>query len=105
MGMEHNVEFGPTGCPTWSSVANLLKECGYPVDMRMIDGELSFPDEVPPDGWRELRVGTPGGVIAVRRVDTGLSVVTWENADAAMRGAWNALTWAFAQASNGCVMH
>src|SRR3712207_8342677 len=27
----------------------------------------SFPDEVPPEGWRELRVGTPQGMVTLRR--------------------------------------
>jgi hypothetical protein len=105
MGMEHVVDFGPTGCPQWSNVADLLAECGFHVDMRMIDGELAFPEDPPPEAWRELRIGTPGGMITIRRTGNAVSVVTWENADDAMRGAWQALTWALAHAGNGRIKH
>jgi hypothetical protein len=105
MGMEHVIDFGAGGCPPWAKVADLLAAYSYPVDIRMIDGELSFPNETPPEAWRELRIGTKGGMIAVRRTGSALAVVTWENADDAMRGAWHALTWAFAEAGNGRIMH
>jgi hypothetical protein len=72
--------------------------------MRMIDGELSFPDETPPEAWRELRVGTPQGMVTVRREADGLAFVTWGNADPAMIQAWNAITWAFAAAGKGRVL-
>jgi hypothetical protein len=67
----------------------------------MIDGELSFPDEQPPEGWRELRLGTPLGMATVRREKDQLIFVTWGNADASLLQAWNALTWAFAEAGDG----
>jgi hypothetical protein len=102
--MEQQVEFGTAGCPAWASVATLLAKSNYPVQIRMIDGELAFPDEAPPDAWRELRLGTPAGMITVRRSAGGAQLVTWGNADAAMRQAWNALTWAFAQCSEGQVV-
>jgi hypothetical protein len=72
--------------------------------MRMIDGELSFPDETPPEDWSELRVGTPQGMVTVRREPGELVFVTWGNADAAMIEAWNALTWAYAEAGGGEVV-
>src|SRR6185295_2308534 len=97
MGMQHTVEFESATIPAWSTVAALLTEIGMRVDVRMIDGELTFPDEQPSDLWTELRIGAPGGMITVRRVGMAVSVITWENADAAMRRAWNALAWAFAQ--------
>lgn len=105
MGMEHIVDFGPRSCPQWTGVADLLAECGFHVDVRMIDGELTFPEEPPPDSWDQLHIGTPGGMITVRRTGNAVAVVTWENADDAMHGAWHALAWAFAQAGGGRVMH
>jgi hypothetical protein len=104
MGMEQKVVFGPTGCPSWSGVDELLKRHGYPVQMRMIDGQLAFPDETPGDAWQELRLGTSGGMITVRRQEMAVLLVTWGNADEAMRQAWNLLTWAFAEASRGQVV-
>jgi hypothetical protein len=105
MGMEQKVAFGASGCPSWSAVEELLKRHSYPVQMRMIDGQLAFPDETAPDAWQELRLGTPAGMITVRRQGDAVLLVTWGNADQAMRLAWNALTWAFAEASQGQVAH
>jgi hypothetical protein len=105
MGMEQKVVFGPNGCPPWSGVEELLKRHGYPVQMRMIDGQLAFPDETPPETWQELRLGTSGGMITVHRQDIAVLLVTWGNADEAMRQAWNMLTWAFAEASQGQVVN
>jgi hypothetical protein len=103
MGMDQTVSFVGRPAPTWAVVAALLRQRGFPVQMRMIDGQLAFPDEVPPEGWQELRVGTPQGMVTVRRQAGALAFVTWGNADAAMRQAWNALAWAFAQAGGGQV--
>ena len=69
----------------------------------MIDGQLAFPDEEPPEGWAELRVGTPQGMVTIRREPSSVRLVTWGNADAAMIQAWNALAWAFAEARSGQV--
>jgi hypothetical protein len=104
MGMEQKVEFGSLSCPPWTEVAVLLARANYPLTMRMIDGQLALPDEVPPDGWSELRVGTRGGMITIRRLPAAVELVTWGNADTAMREAWNALTWAFAACSSGSVL-
>jgi hypothetical protein len=101
--MEQRVEFGSSGCPVWAGVAELLSRSSFPVEMRMIDSQLAFPDEMPPDDWRELRVGTPAGMITIRRQPQGVDLVTWGNADAALVQAWNALTWAFAMCSGGNV--
>jgi hypothetical protein len=102
--MEQKVSFGAKGCPPWPTLDALLKQHHYPVQMRMIDGQLAFPDETPPDSWQELRLGTPGGMITVRRQGNEVLLVTWGNADEAMRRAWNALTWAFAEAGQGQIV-
>jgi hypothetical protein len=102
MGMDQTILFaGPL--PSWPAVSELLTRSGFPVQLRMIDGELSFPDEVPSDAWRELRLGTPLGMVTVRRAADRVTLVTWGNADAGARQAWNALTWAFAAAGAGQV--
>jgi hypothetical protein len=100
MGMDQAVT-GSQAIPTWLAVQELLAGRGYPVQMRMIDGQLAFPDETPPETWRELRIGTPQGMVTVRREGQRLVFVTWGNADAAMRQAWNAVTWAFAECGGG----
>jgi hypothetical protein len=104
MGMEQTVAFEPGTVPPWAAVRDLLAARGFPVQMRMIDGQLAFPDEVPPDGWQELRVGTAHGMVTLRRDGDRMQTVTWGNADAAMMRAWNALTWAIAAAGTGRVL-
>ena len=104
MGMELRVELGEGGRRLWPTVAALLGDRGFPVQPRMIDGELAFPDETPPEDWRELRVGTPGGMITLRREAGAVVLVSWGNADLNLRQAWHALAWACAEASGGRVV-
>jgi hypothetical protein len=102
MGMDLRVTFsGPE--PAWEAVHRLLAENDIAVQMRMIDGQLSFPDEAPPEEWRELRVGTPAGMITLRREASSITCVIWGNADPSLRQVWNALAWALAEVGNGCV--
>jgi hypothetical protein len=91
MGLDQKVVFAPDKTPTWDQLKTLLAPRNFAIDLRMIDGELSFPDETPPDTWRELRVGTPGGMITLRREADGITLVVWGNADEKMRDAWNTL--------------
>ena len=101
MGIDRTVSFAARPVPPWSAVAGLLARRGFPAEMRMIDGELAFPDESPPEDWKELRVGTPQGMVTVRKGEGRLTFVTWGNADDPLRRAWNALAWAFAEAGGG----
>jgi hypothetical protein len=103
MGMEQTITFPAGGSPSWPAVRDLLASRGFPVQIRMIDGELAFPDEEPQENWHELRLGIPQGMVTVRRERDRVVLVVWENADARLLQAWNALTWAFAQAGNGDV--
>ena len=104
MGMEQTVTFAPGRAPTWEALRELLAARGFPVQLRMIDGELAFPDEVPPAEWRELRLGTPQGMITLRRQPDRITTVTWGNAEPALRQAWNAITWACAEVASGQVL-
>lgn len=101
MGMQHVVDFGDQSPPTWTSVRDLLSSHGINVQMRMIDGSLAFPDELPTETWQELRIGTAGGMLTMRRAANTITIVTWGNADEAMTMAWNGLAWAFAEAGRG----
>jgi hypothetical protein len=104
MGMDRKVTIPPDASPTWGRLADFLAERQFPVKTMMIDGELSLPDERPPDGWRELRVGTPLGMVTLRRVVDGVRLVTWGNAEGPLRQAWNALTWALAEVFGGVIL-
>jgi hypothetical protein len=101
--MEQTVSFAARAIPNWVAVRELLAGKGFPVQMRMIDGELAFPDEEVSEPWRELRVGTPQGMVTLRRDADRVVCVTWGNADPGLREAWNALAWAFAAAGGGHV--
>ena len=104
MGMDQKVCFPPEKTPTWKQLADLMAQRGLPLQMRMIDGELAFPDEAPPDSWRELRVGTSAGMITLRCEADGITLVIWGNADEPMRQAWNELARALADLSGGTII-
>src|SRR4051794_21357857 len=103
MGMEQHVEF-PSGVPGWQEIADFLKGRGFPVLLRMIDGQLAFPDEEPPPEWKELRIGTDQGMVSVRREGNRLTFVTWGNADPLLLQAWNGLVWACAHLGSGQIV-
>jgi hypothetical protein len=70
------------------------KQC--PLQMRMIDGQLAFPDETPPENWRELRVAVSAGMISLRREADGVTLVIWGNADKNLVRARDSLASALA---------
>jgi hypothetical protein len=84
-------------------LADFLAARQFPVKLMMIDGELSLPDEQPPDSWRELRVGTALGMVTLRREADSVRLVTWGNAEGSLRQAWNTLTWALAELFGGVI--
>ena len=104
MGMDLRVDFEGKEPPTWPAVVVAMQARGWAVAMRMIDNELSFPDETPPESWRELRVGADGAMVTIRRAATGVALVAWGNADAAQRRLWHRLAWAFATAGAGVIV-
>src|SRR2546423_10979165 len=104
MGMEQHVEFPTAPPPGWQEIGDFLKGRGWGVQLRMIDGQLAFPDEEPPAGWKELRVGTDQGMVTVRRDGNRLTFVTWGNADQLLFQAWNGLVWACAHVGNGQII-
>jgi hypothetical protein len=103
MGMDQKVTFDSAAPFTWPVLRDRLTGCGMELQMRMIDGELAFPDEEPPDGWRELRLGTPAGMVTLRREPDGVRLVIWGNADPLLRQVWNSVTLAVAAVSKGRV--
>ena len=101
MGMDQKVLFPPEKTPTWTQLSHLLASRNIPIELRMIDGELAFPDETPPDTWRELRIGTPAGMITLRREPDGITLVIWGNADEKLLRDWNTLAAALRELA-GC---
>jgi hypothetical protein len=100
MGMERIVTLaGPA--PTWLTIQRELTTIGLPVSIRMIDGLPAFPDEVPEDGWKELRVSTPGGMITLKQQLGQMAITVWGNADEQLQREWEQLAQACAAAANG----
>ncbi|MGA9465494.1 MAG: hypothetical protein WBV28_22080, partial [Terracidiphilus sp.] len=62
MGLTQIVQFPTSHAPSWPAVRDLLAAHKFPLQMRMIDGELAFPDEEPGENWRELRLATQEGL-------------------------------------------
>ncbi|MFO0880340.1 MAG: hypothetical protein U0840_23595 [Gemmataceae bacterium] len=96
MGMETRVPLAG-GIPPWPRV---LEEAGSPpLEMRMIDGELSFPDEMPPETWHELRVARAGIMLTIRRAENAVLLVGWGTGDPAQVALTEALVAAFQRAA------
>lgn len=76
MGMEVEITGADLG---WSRIRGALDRFHPPGILRMVDGQLSFPDEVPGDDWKEIRVGLPAGMVTLRRGAQSLKLVTWGN--------------------------
>ncbi len=103
MGIEQRVTCGDA--PPWPAVRAALAERGVSPAMRMIDGQLAFPDEEPPAEWRELRVAAGGDMVTLRREAGAVVLVTWGNADDATRRSRNALAYALARVCGGTIEH
>jgi len=99
--MDQKIVFAADRMPPWPLIAQELADRGCAIQMRMIDGELALPDDTPSAGWRELRVGTRPGMITLRRDPDGIAVVTWGNADEALREAWQTIAGALAHLTGG----
>lgn len=103
MGMQRTVRFDSGGVPSWDAVRSQLGRLGLAVAVKMIDGLPAFPDEVPEAGWKELRVGTPNGMVTLRADSGSMTCVVWGNAGDALHADWDALCWACAAAGAGRV--
>ena len=104
MGMEHRVQI-PSGTPvSWSAIRQVLSEVGEKPVLRMIDAELAFPDELPPEEWTELRIALSGGMVTLRRHSESVACITWGNADEALTDSWNKTCWAVATATQGAIV-
>ena len=100
MGLELTNSF-PNAVPSWHDVQELLARRGFPVQVRMIDGQLAFPDEIPLEPRSELRVSSTAGMVTLRREQDRVLVVTWGNIEPPLLRMRNALAWAFAEIGIG----
>ncbi|HJZ89253.1 MAG TPA: hypothetical protein VKE40_00170 [Gemmataceae bacterium] len=100
MGMERVVTFSGAG-PSWAAVRHRLSAAGVAVQMRMIDNLPAFPNEEPPDDWRELRVTLGAGMITIRREPGRVRLTVWGNADEEFRRHQELLARSFEDADGG----
>ena len=104
VGMKQILSFSSGRAPACPPVRDLLISRGLPLQVRMIDGELAFPDEEPAENWREIRLATQEGMaITVKRAADVVELVVWGNADQTLIRARNALAWAFAEVGQGMI--
>lgn len=103
MGLDQSITVPAGSSPSCTLLRELLQRHGFPVQMRMIDGQLAFPDEEPPTEWQELRLSTPQGMVTIRQQPDRVTCTTWGNADRQLLQAWNAITWAIAEITQGNV--
>ena len=83
--------------PALDMVLGRLRAAGLPSTVVMIDGALCAPQSPVPPAWRDLRLRTPAGVVTLARRLTGVAVVTFGNADAALQAAQQAIVRALAE--------
>lgn len=98
MGMSQQISTGQR-VVSWPIIAKAMASRGQPLQMRLIDGQLAFPDEMPGEGWRELRVARDGRMITIKRVPGGIELVCWGNADDGSLALRDALAQVFTQAA------
>jgi hypothetical protein len=103
MGMERVITYSGTA-PSWNVIQREAAASELALVVRMIDGLPAFPDEVPEDGWKELRVGTSSGMITLRQQPGRLALVVWGNADHALQADSDQLAQACARAANGTLL-
>ncbi len=104
MGMEYSVRFSGQGVPPFHRILAVLAEHNFSVQVRMVDGELTLPGEVPPESWGDVRLGTDAGMVTLVRRGQELTVLAWGNAGKALQSAWNAVAWAAAEAGQGKIL-
>lgn len=103
MGQLRTVRFPNRTLPTWESVRIHLLNSEPEFAIRMIDNLPAFPDEIPEDGWSELRIAFPAGMVTLRsgvEIWTGL---VWGNADTELIRSRDRLISACAEAGQGVV--
>lgn len=104
MGISRTIQFHAGSIPAWSVISAHLCANGEPPTLRMIDNLPAFPDEVPPENWRELRLSTLAGMVTIRRAGTdSLQCVVWGNADSALLVSLDKIVSACAVAGNGTI--
>jgi hypothetical protein len=67
--------------PRMSDLVEKLRAGGVATTVIMVDNQLHAPDAPVPDGWRDVRLRTPAGMLSLKRREGGVAVVVFGNAD------------------------
>lgn len=103
MGLDRTIRFPTDETPSWEAIRLQLSRLGASPSLRLIDGLPAFPDETPDKDWKELRIGTDGGMVTLGRARGSLTCVIWGNAGATLEAAWLKVCWACASAGDGLI--
>jgi hypothetical protein len=103
VGVERVIRHDPGIAADWPAIRDRLISAGESPVLRMIDGQLAFPDESPEPGWAELRLGLSGGMVTLRRGPAFLACIVWGNADDGLLRSRDRLAWACAAGTGGVI--
>ena len=85
MGLTHSVVV--RGAPDLRALLDGLARAGLPSVVLMIDNQLVPPSAPPPPAWRDVRLKTPAGTIALK-LDAGqVHLTVFGNADGPLLAA------------------
>ena len=85
MGVAHSIQLPIERRPEWSALMAALAQAGETPAIRMIDGLPAFPDEVPANDWKEVRLMFAGGMVTLRQDGEQLQCVAWGSDDPALQ--------------------
>jgi len=89
MGLEILVpRHGPCPLPP---LLQSLADSGLSATVAMVDNVLQGPGASPPAAWRDVRLRTPSGVVALRKTPSGVAVIVFGNADEGLQAAQRAV--------------
>ncbi len=104
MGQTLQIESPDGSALEWPAFVVALAEYRLAPVVRMIDGLPAFPDEIPGEGWREVRVSAADGMITIHASPTGYRFTIWNDTASSFVNAWQTLVYVAAQQIGGSVV-
>jgi hypothetical protein len=85
MGLTHSVAV--RGAPDLRALLAGLERAGLPSVLLMVDDQLVPPRAPPPAAWRDVRLKTPAGMIALKLDGERVHLTVFGNADGPLLAA------------------
>ena len=85
MGLTHSVAV--RAAPDLRALLDALQRAGLPSAVLMIDNQLVPPRAPPPAAWRDVRLRTPAGTIALKLDGGRVHLTVFGNADGPLLAA------------------